>query len=149
MNENGLVNKLNEYKEFISILIFFAGGLFWIYGFFATKSQVETMREGTHVQVSKLNCVLEQNVKMLRGKMEFQYFTDLLEENKQEIREVRRFIRNARQDQQDVHDNEEQLLELEEQRSELKTEREKFKRTMEQALDSLTTDGCNKTSDRR
>ena len=148
MSDNGLLGRLNDYKEFISILVFFAGGLFWIYGFFATKTQVESMKSGTDYQVTRLNCVLEQNVKMLRGKMEFQYFTDLLEENKQEIRELRRHIRKSRESDTDVDigDAEENLLELEEQRTELKAEREKFKLTMETALDNLTSDGCNKNT---
>jgi hypothetical protein len=137
--------KIGEYKEFISILIFFAGGLFWIYGFFATKNQVIEIRNGTDYQVSKLTCVLEHNVKMLRGKMEFQYYTDLLDENKQEIREVRRDIRKYKKEGGGYSDSEDKLLDLEEQRVEFKKERGKFKQTMEAALDQLTNDGCTKT----
>jgi len=141
---NGFLSRLKEYKEFISILIFFAGGAFWIYGFFATKSQVIDIQDATTSQVKKLTCALEQNVKMLRGKMEFQYFTDLLDENKQEIRDIRRHIRKSNKNGTDTGDSEDKLFELNEQRNELKAERDKFKKTMETALNLLTTQDCSK-----
>lgn len=129
-NKSGL-EKLIEYKEFVAILVFFAGGLFWIYGYFATKNQVD-----------RLSCVMEQNIQMLRGKMEYQYFIDLLEENKSEIKHVRKSIREAKKNNQPFEKSEELLLELEEQRTELKSERNKFKTNMETALNKLTKSEC-------
>ena len=46
-----MLDKLKEYKEFLVILVFFAGGASWIYGYFATKAQLNEAR-----------CLLDANI---------------------------------------------------------------------------------------
>jgi len=36
--------RLGEYKELIAILVFFAGGAAWVFGYFATKREVEEFK---------------------------------------------------------------------------------------------------------
>lgn len=133
VNEQGFLDKLSEYKEFIAILIFFLGGFFWVFGFFATKKQV-----------TDLTCVLEQNVQMLRGKMEYQFFNDLLEENKNQLRETRSKIRTAKENGQPISTLEDGADDFKDQRSTLKADRDKFKVKMEEALENLTKNNCFK-----
>ena len=56
---NLMLEKLKEYKELITILIFFLGGFVWIYGYFATKTQLRSMK-----------CVLNANVSLLTGQLQ-------------------------------------------------------------------------------
>jgi hypothetical protein len=55
----GVLDRLKEYKELIAVLVFFLGGFTWIYGYFATKSQLIEMK-----------CVLNANVSLLSGQLQ-------------------------------------------------------------------------------
>ncbi len=85
---------------------------------------------------------MEQNVQMLRGKMEFQYFTDLLDENKLNLKDARGTRRNLEAKNKPTFEIEDKINELQEQRIELKQDRTKFKSTMEDALNKLTKNHC-------
>jgi hypothetical protein len=63
--KNSQVNRfaefLKEYKELIAAIGFFAGGILWVFGYFATKEEVRI-----------LNCLLTQHVKLLEGRQDQQ-----------------------------------------------------------------------------
>jgi len=40
-----LIHYLNEYKELVTALLFFAGGAVWIADYFATKDELKSLRE--------------------------------------------------------------------------------------------------------
>lgn len=46
-----MLDKLKEYKELLTIVVFFLGGLFWIQNQFPTKTDLEA-------QIGELNCLL-------------------------------------------------------------------------------------------
>jgi hypothetical protein len=61
---------LKNYKEFITILVFFFGGVLWILGYFATKKQVDDVR-----------CLLNANVDFIQGKIDAASLSQLLIQN--------------------------------------------------------------------
>ena len=57
-SSNDFLTHLSGYKEFIAILVFFLGGAMWIYGFFATKQQLD-----------EFVCVTNSHLSVLRESM--------------------------------------------------------------------------------
>jgi hypothetical protein len=59
-----MLSKLKEYKEFISILLFFMGGYFWIDNQFPKKDDLENSVSGVESsltgQVKVLECLLDE-----------------------------------------------------------------------------------------
>jgi hypothetical protein len=68
-----VARKLNEYKELLTVLVFFFGGLIWIYGFFATKEQVEETR-----------CIMNANIEFLSNQMDYNNLSSMLLQNARE-----------------------------------------------------------------
>jgi hypothetical protein len=79
-----LLSVLGEYKEFITILVFFLGGVLWIFGYFATKNQLEEVHSGIKNQVQELRCLLNANRDFLQGRMDSANLSQMLVENIQE-----------------------------------------------------------------
>ena len=65
-----MLARLREYKEFIAILAFFIAGFLWIYGFFATKSEVKTLTSATKSEVKTLKCLLNTNILAVTGQLD-------------------------------------------------------------------------------
>jgi hypothetical protein len=61
---------IGEYKELISVLIFFAGGVLWAFAYFATKQQI-----------SELKCLMNANVNIVQGKMDSSTLSQLMLDN--------------------------------------------------------------------
>jgi hypothetical protein len=66
----GFLARLKEYKELISILVFFIGGALWIFAFFATRNQLE-----------ELHCLMNANMNFIQGRMEVANLSDLMVQN--------------------------------------------------------------------
>ncbi len=130
--QGNLITLLTQYKEFIAILLFFVSGGIWLFSYTATKTQV-----------NELNCVMNQNVQMLRGKMEYQFVTDMLDNNKEEISDLKRDIRLAKKINAPHERLDEQVEGLKELRAEYKKEKEKFQKKMEDALNFLSQNKCD------
>ena len=62
--------KIGEYKELISVLVFFAGGFLWAFAYFATKQQI-----------GELKCLLNANVNIVQGKMDSSALSQLMLDN--------------------------------------------------------------------
>lgn len=65
-NNNKLLNRLKEYKELITIIVFFISGFLWLYGYFATKDQLRIMK-----------CIVNHQISMVESRIQKQ---DLLEQ---------------------------------------------------------------------
>jgi hypothetical protein len=48
-----LLSKLNDYKEIITIVVFFLGGVWWIQNRFPTKTDLESQLSVLHCQLDK------------------------------------------------------------------------------------------------
>jgi hypothetical protein len=66
----GLVATLKEYKELISILVFFVAGALWIFAYFATRNQLE-----------ELHCLMNANMNFIQGRMEVASLSELMVQN--------------------------------------------------------------------
>jgi hypothetical protein len=64
---------IKEYKELITVIVFFVGGALWIFGYFATKHQVK-----------QLQCLLNANISFLQGRLDSGSLSQLLVENLKE-----------------------------------------------------------------
>jgi hypothetical protein len=72
-----LLKVLGHYKELITIIVFFAGGVSWIFGFFATKQQTNEMR-----------CVMEKNMDQIENQMQSKFLQDELMDIGRQLEEL-------------------------------------------------------------
>lgn len=79
---------LKEYKELATALAFFAGGILWIFGYFATKDEVHALRDATSTQNKILNCLLQTHVRLLQGEQEAKSYRDDLTYIMEELRKL-------------------------------------------------------------
>lgn len=63
------LQRLNDFKEFIAILVFFLGGVVWIYDYFATKQQLV-----------QFNCLLTASISIARADADTKYLSDKIVE---------------------------------------------------------------------
>ena len=59
------LKRLNEIKETIALLLFFLGGISWVYGFFATRTQLTTF-----------NCILSASIDFASAQIDVRYLPD-------------------------------------------------------------------------
>jgi hypothetical protein len=67
---------LKEYKELLAAIGFFAGGIFWVLGYFATKEELKGLRELTSGQNKVMSCLLQRHVQILEGEQELKSARD-------------------------------------------------------------------------
>ena len=72
--ERKFLDILKEYKELIAILVFFLGGVLWMFGYFATKQQL-----------TELRCWMRANVEFVQGRMDAANLSDLSVKNIEEL----------------------------------------------------------------
>jgi len=65
-----------DYKELFATIAFFAGGIFWIFGYFATKDELHTLRDATSSKAEILNCLLQKNVQLLEAEQQIKIDSD-------------------------------------------------------------------------
>jgi len=70
----GLLDTLKDYKELIAILVFFLGGVLWMFGYFATKKQL-----------TELRCLMLTNVEFIQGSMDVASLSDLSLKNSEDL----------------------------------------------------------------
>lgn len=71
--QSPFVKWLNDYKELLSVIIFFIGGFLWVYGVFATKEQIK-----------ELKCLMNANITIINSQIDESALSQLLIENLQE-----------------------------------------------------------------
>lgn len=101
MNENsnskqkdkrsGFLLILGEYKELIAIIVFFVGGILWLYGFFATKREIK-----------ELKCLLNTNVSIIHNQMMNKFLLEELTENRLKQESIRNKKNLTPQDFEDL-----------------------------------------------
>src|SRR5437763_793316 len=62
---NAFLSTLNKYKELIAVMIFFIGGVSWIYGYFATKEQVRFVK-----------CLMNTNIELIQYQLQQKLILD-------------------------------------------------------------------------
>jgi hypothetical protein len=67
---SGFLKTVKEYKELITLILFFAAGAFWLFDYFATKHQVK-----------QLQCLVNANISFLQGRMDSGSLSQLLVDN--------------------------------------------------------------------
>ena len=70
---------LKEYKEIITVMVFFLAGSLWVFGYFATKDQLREMR-----------CVTNANMEFLQGNMNSKTLSELLLKNMEHQAKLKR-----------------------------------------------------------
>ena len=58
---------LNHYKELLTAVALVLAGFIWILGYFATKSEVDSLHKLTAAESHKIHCLLRLNVEWLAG----------------------------------------------------------------------------------
>jgi hypothetical protein len=72
--ERKFLDIVKEYKELIAILVFFLGGVLWMFGYFATKQQL-----------TELRCWMRANVEFVQGRMDAANLSDLSVKNIEDL----------------------------------------------------------------
>ena len=65
--KRSLASELNHYKELATAVALVLGGFIWILGYFATKSELDSLHKATTAESDKINCLLRLNVEWLAG----------------------------------------------------------------------------------
>jgi hypothetical protein len=65
-----ILDFLKEYKELFAAIAFFAGGVLWILGYFATKEELGALKDNTSKQNQTMSCLLRRHVQLLEGEQE-------------------------------------------------------------------------------
>jgi hypothetical protein len=73
VSKKTVLQKLGEYKEFIALLAFFLGGVFWIFAYFATKEQLKSIQ-----------CLMNANLTAIQGRMDYASLSQLMIQNFEE-----------------------------------------------------------------
>lgn len=61
-NGNRFVKKLKDYKEIIVLLLFFIGGIMWMWAYFATERQLQALTSYTTLYVTMLENRLQADI---------------------------------------------------------------------------------------
>jgi len=95
-----LLKSFKEYKEFIAILVFFIGGVVWLYAAFATKSYVDEFKDTiqkaiTQIQESSkkstanIKCVLGGSIEVYSKDTEIRFLQDEVTSNKIDLEKLK------------------------------------------------------------
>jgi hypothetical protein len=63
----------DQYKEFVALVVFFLGGIFWAFAYFATKQQLTETR-----------CILNANIDFIQSRMDSASLSQLAVDNVKE-----------------------------------------------------------------
>lgn len=141
---NNFINKIKEYKEVISLLIFFLGGYFWVLGYFATKTQLDELKSATHKNLEELKFVTQENLNMIQGKINLQFIDDMISENNINICKTKIELEKLKKNNADTTEINIKIAKLEDQKNQLIKSRDSAQLVMEKSLTNLTTYSYNK-----
>ena len=96
-----MLKRLKEYKEFLAILIFFSGGIFWIYTIFVTQdqlkftqNQLENTQNVLQGQLEKTQCLLRTNVDLLDHQIRMRMLAEQIRTLRDEINNLQEIDAN-------------------------------------------------------
>src|ERR1700730_1174980 len=69
---------VNDYKELMTTIAFFVGGILWVFGYFATKEEFHGLRDATSSQNKIMHCLLQKHVQLLEKTQELKINHDEL-----------------------------------------------------------------------
>lgn len=128
-----MIEKLKEYKELITIIIFFLGGFIWLNNQFPTKSDLTE-------EVGSINCLVEKYMTLTQLQIRCQ---DLLKQTQV----LAAKIADMEQNGENVHLSPAMKFELEQHKSDFKDDREKYrsnKAEIKNIIDGLARNICKK-----
>ena len=80
---------VRAYHELLAIIVFFAGGVVWTVGYFATKSEMKEIQNISERQVERLHCLLRLNIEWLAGEQLWKIANDELTKLEQDVRTLK------------------------------------------------------------
>jgi hypothetical protein len=80
-----IVSRLNDVKEIIAIIVFFAGGFIWVVNYFATQDALEA-----------LDCFTRVNVRFLQANDNYNFLQQQAKSARSELRDLRRLLDEAK-----------------------------------------------------
>jgi hypothetical protein len=95
---NRFMDALNRYKELIAIIVFFVGGISWLYGYFATKEQVRVMK-----------CLLNTNIEFIQYQLQEKLAFDERRQYDAEHLRLEALEKRSREDNLNMHELEARL----------------------------------------
>ena len=75
---SSILKTLSEYRELLTVIIFFVGGVLWVFGYFATKDQLKEVK-----------CLMNANMDFIQGQMDSTNLSQILIQNLQEQRRLK------------------------------------------------------------
>jgi hypothetical protein len=90
---NPFIDALNRYKELIAIIVFFIGGLSWLYGYFATKEQVRVMK-----------CLMNTNIEFIQYQLQQKLAFDERRQYDAEHLRIEGLEKRTREDNLNLHE---------------------------------------------
>lgn len=106
-----MLEKLKQYQEIITIIIFFLGGFFWVEDRFPQKTDLDSFEKRLQDKNEKLECLLKKNMSLVQDQVRVITL-------KQEIEEKRKFLSDAGENiaplfksktEKALHDDEQEL----------------------------------------
>jgi hypothetical protein len=135
---NTFVALIKEYKELIATIVFFVGGVLWIFGYFATKEELRGFREAASTQNKVLHCLLEKHVQLLEGKQKWKLSSDELMTVQEDIR--KQVPTSAQFSENDIRKS----VRLEQQREEIRTRISSAEKEITEATNAIMYRECEK-----
>jgi hypothetical protein len=135
---NKFVAFMKEYKELIATIVFFLGGVSWVFGYFATKEELRVFRDTASTQNKILHCVLQKHVQLLEGKQQWKVSSDELMAIQEEIR--KQAPTSAQFSENDIR----KIVRLEQQRDEIKASINSAEKDVAEAKNAIMYRDCEK-----
>ncbi len=130
-----MIEKLKEYKELITIIMFFLGGFLWLNNQFPTKSDLKA-------EVGSLNCLVEKYMTLTQLQIRGQ---DL----EKETQDLATRISNMKIDNEDLYLSPAMKFEMNQLKSDFEHNREKYRNNSSEIvkiLDELARNICRKVT---
>ncbi len=130
-----MIEKLKEYKELITIIIFFLGGFIWLNNQFPTKSDLTE-------EIGSLNCLVEKYMTLTQLQIRGQELV-------KQTQDLAANIADMEQNSENVHLSPAMKFELDQLKSDFKHDREKYrsnKAEIKNIMDELARNICKKVT---
>ena len=71
-----MLDRLKEYKELISIIVFFLSGFVWIQSTFPDKPYIEAQVKAVNAKITTLNCLFTANTSAIEAALQVKVLSD-------------------------------------------------------------------------